>query len=145
MTWHRHVNPQDRLPHFNPRRTSDLATHDDTAASMWFELECPLRACKPAQLEVRIIVDHYLHEAYVERPQHGPSPRQICTSRRLAQCLPTITARHTETGVCSTPQKQNKASASSNCTSRTRTNRHNTSDVRCKGGVAPCALGREES
>ena len=32
---------------------------------MCFELECPLCACKPAKLEVRIIMDHVLHETYV--------------------------------------------------------------------------------
>ena len=36
---------------------------------------------------------------------------------------------------------QNKNAAPSNGTSRTRINRHNTSDVRCEGGVMPCALG----
>ena len=67
--WHRHANPQDPRPHLNPRRTSELGsltTHDDTAASMCFELECPLCACKPAKLEVRIIMDHVLHETYVK-------------------------------------------------------------------------------
>ncbi len=66
MTWHRHVNPQDHRPHLTPRRTSDLATHDGTVASMRFELECPLRACKPAQLEVGIIMDYFLHQTYVK-------------------------------------------------------------------------------
>jgi len=37
-------------------------------------------------------------------------------------------------------QKKNQA-APSNDTSRTRINRHNTSDVRCQGGVTPFALG----
>ena len=41
-------------------------THDDTAATMCFELECPFYACKPAKLEVRIIMDHVLHETYVK-------------------------------------------------------------------------------
>ena len=57
VQWHRHANPQDPRPHLNPRRTSELGsltTHDDTAASMCFELECLLCACKPAKLEVRI-------------------------------------------------------------------------------------------
>ena len=39
----------------------------DTAASMRFDLECPLCAsCKPAQLEVGIIMDYLLHETYVK-------------------------------------------------------------------------------
>ena len=38
-------------------------------------------------------------------------------------------------------QKNIKNATSSNATSRTRINRHNTSDVRCEGGVTPCALG----
>ena len=69
VQWHRHASPQDPRPHLNPRRTSELGsltTHDDTAASMCFELECPLCACKPAKLEVRIIMDHVLHETYVK-------------------------------------------------------------------------------
>ena len=70
MQWHRHVNPQDHRPHLTPRRTSDLGslttTHDDTAASMCFDLECPLCACKPAQLEVGIIMDYLLHQTYVK-------------------------------------------------------------------------------
>ena len=37
-----------------------------------------------------------------------------------------------------TQKKEN--AAPSNGTSRTRTNRHNTSDVRCEGGVTPCTL-----
>ena len=66
---HRHVNPQDHRPHLNPRRTSELGsltTHDDTVASMCFELECPLCACKPAQLEVGTIMDYLLHQTYVK-------------------------------------------------------------------------------
>ena len=47
-------------------RTTTHFYHDDTAASMCFELECPLCACKPAKLEVRIIMDHVLHETYVK-------------------------------------------------------------------------------
>ena len=66
---HRHASPQDPRPHLNHRRTSELGsptTHDDTAALMCFEVECPLYACKPAKLEVRIIMDHVLHETYVK-------------------------------------------------------------------------------
>ena len=69
MQWHRYTNPQDPRPHLNPRRISELGSltaHDDTAALMCFEPECPLCACKPAQLELRIIMDHVLHEAYVK-------------------------------------------------------------------------------
>ena len=69
VQWHRNVNPQDHRPQSTPR-TADLGSlttiHDDTAASMCFELECPLCACKPAILEVRIIMDHVLHETYVK-------------------------------------------------------------------------------
>ena len=108
---------------------------------MRFEPECPLCACKPAQLEVGIIVDYLLHRTYVKRPQHGPSPHQICTARRLAQSPPTTTTRHTKTGVCSTPHQKKNHAAPSNETSRTRIHRHNASDVRCEGGVAACALG----
>ena len=36
---------------------------------MCFELECcPLYACKPAKPEVRITMDHVLHETYVKWP-----------------------------------------------------------------------------
>ena len=66
---HNHVNHQDHRPQLSPRCTSvlgSLATHDDTAASMWSELECPLCGCKPAQLELHIIMDRLLHETYVK-------------------------------------------------------------------------------
>ena len=69
VQWHRHANPQDPRPHLNPRRTSELGsltTHDDTAASMRFEPECPLCGCKPAKLDVGIIVGHFLVETYVK-------------------------------------------------------------------------------
>jgi hypothetical protein len=33
---------------------------------MWSELECPLCGCKPAQLELHIIMDRLLHETYVK-------------------------------------------------------------------------------
>jgi hypothetical protein len=71
VQWHRHASPhQDHRPYLTPR-TSDLGslttTHDGTtAASMCFDLECPLCACKPAQLEVGIIMDYLLHQIYVK-------------------------------------------------------------------------------
>ena len=59
--------PSGSSPPPQPPRTSDLGslttTHDDTAASMCFDLECLLCACKPAQLEVGIIMD-YLGTCY---------------------------------------------------------------------------------
>ena len=66
---HDHVNHQDHRPQLSPRCTSvlgSLTTHDDTAASIWSELESPLCGCKPVQLELRIIMDHLLHETYVK-------------------------------------------------------------------------------
>ena len=66
---HNHVNHQDHRPQLSPRCASvlsSLTTHDDTAASMWSELECPLCGCKPAQLELHIIMDRLLHETYVK-------------------------------------------------------------------------------
>jgi hypothetical protein len=66
---HNHVNHQDHRPKLSPRCASvlgSLTTHDDTAASMWSELECPLCGCKPAQLELHIIMDRLLHETYVK-------------------------------------------------------------------------------
>ena len=44
-------------------------------------------------------------------------------------------------GRFSTPHKKKNNAAPPNFTSRTRINRHNASDVRCEGGVAPCTLG----
>ena len=41
-------------------------THDDTAALMRFEPECPLCGCKLAQLDIGIIVGHFLVETYVK-------------------------------------------------------------------------------
>ena len=68
---HNHVNHQDHRPQLSPRRISNSAcsrptTHDDTAASMRFEPECPLCGCNPAQLDVGIIVGHFLVEPYVK-------------------------------------------------------------------------------
>ena len=71
------ANPQDPRPQLNFRRTSELGSltaHDDTTASMCFELECPLCACKPAKLEVRIIMDHVLHETYVKNDRNAARP-----------------------------------------------------------------------
>ena len=87
MQSHNHANHQHHRPEFNPRRTSNttpLRTHGDTAASLRLEPECPLCGFKSAQLEVGITVGHFLVEAYVERPQHGPLPQKLFTSRRLA-------------------------------------------------------------
>ena len=66
---HNHGNHQDHRPQLNPRCASvlgSLTTHDDTAAAICFELECPLCGCKPAQLELRIIINHLLRETYVK-------------------------------------------------------------------------------
>ena len=66
---HNHVNHQDHRPQLSPRCASvlgSLTTHDDTAAPMWSELECPLCGCKPAQLELHIMMDRLLRETYVK-------------------------------------------------------------------------------
>ena len=74
------------------------------------------------------------------RPVTTPKPH---CARHLAQSPLTTTTRHIETSVCSTPYKKKNSAAPPNGTSRTRTNRHNASDVRCEGGVASCALDVE--
>ena len=104
--------PSGSSPPPHPRRTSDLGslttTHDDTAASMCFDLECPLCACKPAQLEVGIIMDFLLHQTYVNMTATRPVTTPNLHLRRLAQSAPTTTTRHTKTGVCATPHKKKK-------------------------------------
>ena len=55
--------PTQSPPHL---QLGSLTTHDDTAASMRFEPECPLCGCKPAKLDVGIIVGQFLVETYVK-------------------------------------------------------------------------------
>ena len=66
----RHNRGRPQTPaKLSPRCASvlgSLTPHDDTAAPMWSELECPLCGCKPAQLELHIIMDRLLHETYVK-------------------------------------------------------------------------------
>ena len=46
--------------------TTYLEIDHHWAASVCFDLECPLCACKPAQLEVGITMDYLLHPTYVK-------------------------------------------------------------------------------
>ena len=55
--------PTQPPPHL---QLGSLTTHDDTAASMRFEPECLLYGCKPAQLDVGIMVGHFLVETDVK-------------------------------------------------------------------------------
>ena len=59
------IDPPNSAPAAPPTRLAQT-THDDTAASMRFEPECPFCGCKPAQLDVGIIVGHFLVETYVK-------------------------------------------------------------------------------
>ena len=55
-------------PNSAPAAPLTRLAHDPQrhGASMRFEPECPLCGCKPAQLDVGIIVGHFLVKTYVE-------------------------------------------------------------------------------